>query len=296
MKKGIIQQSLSGFYDVLSENKLYRTRGRGNLRQRKIKPMVGDQVEFDSPNQKEGYLLNVLPRKNFLVRPPIANVDVAIVVTAVKEPIFSSNLLDRQLVALETQQIEPIIYFTKTDLFEQTEYEQFKLIAAGYEAIGYSVILQSEPFAKESIEMLEGLVSSKIGVVMGQTGAGKSTLLNHLAPDLNLATGVISQALQRGKHTTRKVSLLAINDSLIADTPGFSSYETFDMTVEQLPHYFPEISEIGQQCRFRGCLHLKEPECAVKEAVSNGTIMESRYKNYSQFHDLIVAQKPNYKK
>ncbi len=204
--------------------------------------------------------------------------------------------MDRQLVALETQQIEPIIYFTKTDLFEQAEYEQFKLIAAGYEAIGYSVILQSEPFEKESIEMLEGLVSSKIGVVMGQTGAGKSTLLNHLAPDLNLATGVISQALQRGKHTTRKVSLLAINDSLIADTPGFSSYETFDMTVEQLPHYFPEISEIGQQCRFRGCLHLKEPECAVKEAVSNGTIMESRYKNYNQFHDLIVAQKPNYKK
>lgn len=296
MKKGIIQQSLSGFYDVISDNVLYRTRGRGNFRQKKIKPMVGDQVEFDAANQQEGYLLKVLPRKNALVRPPIANVDIAIVVTAVKEPNFSTNLLDRQLVALAVQHIEPIIYFTKTDLFTLDEYEQFLPIVAGYREIGYAVIMQQEPFAKQSLRQLQTLISNKIGVVMGQTGAGKSTLLNHLAPNLNLTTGVISQALQRGKHTTRKVSLLKIDDSLIADTPGFSSYETFTMSVAELPHYFPEIDLIGQNCRFRGCLHLKEPGCAVKEAVTNGTIMASRYKNYGQFHDLIADQKPNYKK
>lgn len=296
MKRGIIQQSLSGFYDVVSDNTLYRTRGRGNFRQKKIKPMVGDQVEFDAANEREGYLLKVLPRKNALVRPPIANVDVAIVVTAVKEPHFSTNLLDRQLVALAAQQIEPIIYFTKTDLCTPAEYEQFLTVATGYHEIGYAIIMQPEPFAPQSLQQLQRLISRKIGVVMGQTGAGKSTLLNHLSPELNLATGVISQALQRGKHTTRKVSLLKIGDSLIADTPGFSSYETFTMSVAQLPHYFPEFNKIGQNCRFRGCLHLKEPGCAVKEAVTNGTIMASRYKNYGQFHDLIANQKPNYKK
>ncbi|KIS03439.1 ribosome small subunit-dependent GTPase A [Paucilactobacillus wasatchensis] len=296
MKKGIIQQSLSGFYDVLSDNELYRTRGRGNFRQKKIKPMVGDQVEFDGQNRHEGYLLKVLPRKNALTRPPIANVDVAIVVTAVREPIFSTNLLDRQLVALEAQKIKAIIYFTKTDLLNQAEYDAINVIVKGYQEAGYAVIMSHDPFEKQSLVALRKLISNQIGVVMGQTGAGKSTLLNHLVPSLALPTGVISQALQRGKHTTRKVSLLNIDNSLIADTPGFSSYETFDMTNEQLPLYFPEMAEIGKNCRFRGCLHLKEPNCAVKEAVANGTIMESRYNNYSQFHDLIVAQKPNYKK
>ena len=135
-----------------------------------------------------------------------------------------------------------------------------------------------------------------IVTMMGQTGAGKSTLLNHLAPQLKLATGEISQALQRGRHTTRKVSLLDVNGALIADTPGFSSYETFDMTVNDLPQLFPEMAKISADCKFRGCLHIKEPQCAVKEAVNNGIIMKSRYDDYLQFHELIANQKPNYKK
>ena len=132
--------------------------------------------------------------------------------------------------------------------------------------------------------------------MMGQTGAGKSTLLNYLAPDLNLATGEISQALKRGRHTTRKVSLLDIDGALIADTPGFSSYETFTMTVEELPQLFPEMRRLASGCKFRGCLHLKEPQCAVKNALEHGIIMKSRYDDYVQFHDLIANQKPNYKK
>lgn len=292
MKTGIIQQSLSGFYDVLSDGQLYRTRGRGNFRQRKIKPLVGDRVEFTA----EGYLLKILPRKNQLVRPPVANVDIAVVVTSVKEPALSTNLLDRQLIALERQQIKPILYFSKTDLLTATEYQNLEPIFAGYRQIGYQVFARADPFNEKQLAELMKLLTGKIVTMMGQTGAGKSTLLNHLAPKLKLATGEISQALQRGKHTTRKVSLLDVNGALIADTPGFSSYESFDMTVNDLPMLFPEMVDRLAQCKFRGCLHINEPHCAVKKAVDDGIIMKSRYDNYLQFHDLIANQKPNYKK
>lgn len=296
MKKGIIQQSLSGFYDVFAEDKIYRTRARGNFRQRKIKPVVGDYVEFSAENQQEGYLLKILPRRNQLVRPPVANVDMAVVVTSAKEPAFSANLLDRQLIALEAQKITPLIYFSKTDLLTAEEYQRLLPTVEGYKKIGYQVYADYDPFNPQQLAAVMKKLKGNVVTMMGQTGAGKSTLLNHLAPQLKLATGEISQALQRGRHTTRKVSLLDVNGALIADTPGFSSYETFDMTVNDLPLLFPEIVELSANCKFRGCLHLKEPQCAVKEAVNNGIIMKSRYDDYVQFHELIANQKPNYKK
>lgn len=297
MKNGVIQQSLSGFYDVLADNKIYRTRARGNFRAKKIKPMVGDHVDFQSDNQQEGYVLKVHPRKNELVRPPIANVDIAIVVTAVKEPEFSTNLLDRQLVALEAQNVKPIIYFSKTDMLSNDEVRYFNdHIVKGYQDIGYDVIFHQPAFDESVKTKLMAVLKGKISVVMGQTGAGKSTLLNNLSPELNLATGEISQALQRGKHTTRKVSLLNVNQCLIADTPGFSSYEAFDMTDVELSHYFPEMLSLSVNCRFRGCLHLKEPGCAVKNALADGKIMTSRYESYQMFHNLVVNQKPKYNK
>lgn len=291
MKRGIIQQSLSGFYDVLAGGEIHRTRARGNFRARKIKPIVGDRVDFE-----DGYLLRVLPRKNELVRPPVANVDVAVVVTAAKKPSFSTNLLDRQLIALEAQKIIPVIYFSKTDLLDDAEYSQLSKVAAGYQKIGYRVFISRDPFAEEQLHQLKGLLQGQIVTMMGQTGAGKSTLLNHLAPDLDLPTGEISAALKRGRHTTRKVSLLNVAGAWIADTPGFSSYENFNMTVEELPNYFPEMKRLARNCKFRGCLHLKEPQCAVKDAVKNGIIMKSRYDNYVQFHNLIANQKPDYGK
>lgn len=296
MKKGTIQQSLSGFYDVFSDGEIYRTRGRGNFRQKKIKPIVGDHVEFDDLPDQTGYLLKILPRKNSLVRPPVANVDAAVVVTAATQPKFSPNLLDRQLIALERQNITPLIYFSKTDLLTEAEYQRLAKVAKEYQKIGYQVFYAAQPFATAQLDRLQNVVKGKVITMMGQTGAGKSTLLNHLAPQLKLATGEISQALKRGRHTTRKVSLLNINGALIADTPGFSSYETFNMTVEELPNLFPEMRRLAPQCKFRGCLHLKEPQCAVKDAVENGIIMKSRYDDYLQFHKLIVNQKPNYKK
>ncbi|MBU3829874.1 MAG: ribosome small subunit-dependent GTPase A [Candidatus Limosilactobacillus merdavium] len=291
MKQGIIQQSLSGFYDILADDQIYRTRARGNFRAKKIKPIVGDRVEFE-----DGYLLRVLPRKNELVRPPVANVDTAVVVTAAKKPAFSTNLLDRQLIALEAQKIKPVIYFSKTDLLDDSEYDQLAKVVEGYRNIGYTVFFSREAFAADQLAQIKEILQGQIVTMMGQTGAGKSTLLNHLAPDLDLATGEISTALKRGRHTTRKVSLLNVAGAWIADTPGFSSYETFDMTVEDLPKLFPEMKRISADCKFRGCLHLKEPKCAVKDAVENGIIMKSRYDNYVQFHELIANQKPNYNK
>lgn len=289
MQEGIIQQSLSGFYDIYSDGKIFRTRARGNFRKRGIKPRVGDHVEFT-----DGYLLAVQPRKNSLIRPLVSNVDLAVVVTAVAEPKFSANLLDRQLVALESQSIQPLIFFSKTDLLSEEQFANFLEIVNGYRKIGYPVFYSKDPFSSENLTQLNHQLADKVVTMMGQTGAGKSTLLNHLSPDLNLDTGSISKALKRGKHTTRKVTLIKINDALVADTPGFSSYEDFTMDVQELPKLFPEFNQPDINCRFRGCLHIKEPGCAVKTAVKNGKIMQSRYDDYVQFNELIKSQKPKY--
>ncbi|WP_367342163.1 ribosome small subunit-dependent GTPase A [Limosilactobacillus sp.] len=294
--KGTIQQSLSGFYDILSDGHLYRTRARGNFRARNIKPIVGDRVEFSSDDDQHGYLLKVLPRVNELRRPPVANVEMAVVVTAVVQPTMSTNLLDRQLVALEKQGITALLYFSKTDLASDDEWSSFLPIAAGYRDAGYEVFAARDPFDQQQMQRLQKMLNGHVVTMMGQTGAGKSTLLNHLAPELNLKTGEISTALKRGRHTTRKVSLLRVGEALIADTPGFSSYEDLSISKEELPKLFPEMAKVAPNCRFRGCLHMKEPGCAVKAAVSDGIIMESRYDNYLQFQELIANRKPTYEK
>ncbi|MCI1923063.1 MAG: ribosome small subunit-dependent GTPase A [Lentilactobacillus buchneri] len=297
MTKGKIYQSLAGFYDVhTADDKVYRTRARGNFRKRKITPLVGDDVEFQIEDGDKGYILEILPRKNSLVRPPIANIDQAIVTTAATQPEFSSNLLDRQLIALEISQIQPIIYFTKTDLLSESKRQELATIAADYAKVPYEVILPDSAFSDEALNRLRNLFSKKENVIMGQTGAGKSTLLNHLAPNLDLKTGEISAALNRGKHTTRRVALLNVNDGLIADTPGFSSYDTLDIDFRELAGYFPEFKRASSKCRFRGCMHVNEPDCEVKRQVESGQIMKSRYENYLQLYTDIKNRKPNYKK
>lgn len=294
---GQIQLALAGFYDVLTaEGTLFRTRARGNFRKKDLKPLVGDWVTFSAQTSKEGYILAIDQRRNSIVRPPVANVDQVIVVTAVKMPDWSSNLLDRQLVALEEKNIEPVIYFTKTDLLTKGEMASFADIVAGYREIGYQVVWPDEAFDQTSLKTVKKLLADKLTVLMGQTGAGKSTLLNHLSPELNLATGEVSQALSRGKHTTRQVSLIELYGGLVADTPGFSAFEVFDMPARELGQYFRELNDYARNCRFRGCVHLNEPNCAVKEAVSQGKIMASRYDNYKLFYDLIAGRRPVYNK
>lgn len=295
MAKGQIRQSLSGYYDIFSEGKTYRTRARGNFRKKGQTPLVGDYVEFKADNENEGYVLKILERKNQLVRPPVANVDCAIVVTACIEPDFSSNLLDRQLVMLSENEIVPILYFSKADLMDETTKERM-LSVFDYYSKYYRTVVSEKNMADE--ELVSALLeeAGNVLVVMGQTGAGKSTLLNRLDPKLKLETGEISKALSRGRHTTRKVSLMDVKGHLIADTPGFSSFELREIEKERLSSLFEDFNEYSPQCRFRGCLHLNEPDCAVKAAVLEGKILESRYENYKLFQKMIQEQKPRYKR
>lgn len=295
MAKGQIRQSLSGYYDIFSEGKTYRTRARGNFRKKGQTPLVGDYVEFKADNENEGYVLKILERKNQLVRPPVANVDCAIVVTACVEPDFSSNLLDRQLVMLSENEIVPILYFSKADLMDETTKERM-LPVFDYYSKYYRTVVSEKNMPDE--ELVSALLeeAGNVLVVMGQTGAGKSTLLNRLDPKLKLETGEISKALSRGRHTTRKVSLMDVKGHLVADTPGFSSFELREIEKERLSSLFEDFNEYSPQCRFRGCLHLNEPDCAVKAAVLEGKILESRYENYKLFQKMIQEQKPRYKR
>jgi ribosome biogenesis GTPase len=291
--KGQIRKALSGFYYVVTaDNTIYQTRGRGNFRKRKLTPLVGDWVEFESSNLTDGYILDLLPRKNELVRPPVANIDLGIVVISMVEPAFSYNLLDRFLVNLEYKDIEPVIYLSKLDLL--TDKQQLENVKAVYNAIGYEVIaFESDKANKDA---LEKLFHDKLSVFMGQSGAGKSTLLNKIRPDLDLATAAISNYLGRGKHTTRHVELLEIGGGLVADTPGFSSLEFQDITSQELPRMFPEFVKAAPFCKFRECQHVNEPGCEVKHRVESGEIAPTRYANYLQFLEEIEKRRPIYKK
>lgn len=288
--QGQLKKSLSGFYYIQHEGNLYQTRARGNFRKRKVKPLVGDFVEFESTSLTDGYLLEIFPRKNELVRPPVANVDQVIVVASLVEPDFSYHLLDRFLVSLEQKQIEPVIYLSKVDLLvETTLLEEIK---ATYHLAGYRVIIGDE----DGLNQVKALLKNRLTVLAGQSGAGKSTLLNKLVPGLALETGEISEALNRGKHTTRHVELIDVAKGLVADTPGFSSIDFFDLEVTDLPKMFPEFVVLQDACRFRECSHTHEPDCAVKEALAEGKIAQIRYDNYLLFLQELKNQRPTYQK
>lgn len=289
--KGQIRKAISGFYYVHADGETYQTRGRGNFRNRKITPLVGDQVLFESENKTDGYLLEVMPRKNQLVRPPVANVDLGVIVTSLVEPNFSYNLLDRFLVTLEYESIEPVIFLTKTDLASNEQ--QIDEIKQTYETIGYPVIVPK--YSGDTAELIR-YFPERLTVFMGQSGAGKSTLLNQISPDLNLETGEISDSLGRGRHTTRHVELLPLYDGLVADTPGFSSIDFLTIETTELPKQFPEFVSASNHCRFRECMHAKEPGCEVKRQVETGEIAQTRYENYLQFLQEVENRKPIYSK
>lgn len=284
--RGRIIKALAGFYYVEADGKIYQTRARGNFRKTGQTPYVGDFVDFSAEEHSEGYILKIHERKNSLVRPPIVNIDQAVVVMSAKEPDFNANLLDRFLVLLEQKEMQPIIYVSKMDLLDnKSEMEDIKVI---YEKIGY-------PFVY-TVEELSPLLKDKVTVFMGQTGVGKSTLLNKIAPELCLETGAISDSLGRGRHTTRAVSFYTVFGGKIADTPGFSSLDYEVKEAAALTDCFPEIAEVSQQCKFRTCTHAHEPECAVKTAVDSLVIAKSRFENYLQFLSEIQNQRETYAK
>lgn len=293
MPEGKILKALSGFYYVMNGEGLVQCRGRGVFRKNKVTPLVGDEVVYQAENENEGYILEVKERKNELLRPPIANVDQALLVFSAVEPSFSTALLNRFLVLVEYNNIRPVIVITKMDLTNDSNREQVEQYARDYRTIGYEVILTSSE-TEDGLEELHPHLEGKISVFAGQSGVGKSSLLNALKPDLDLKTDNISSHLGRGKHTTRHVELIKVGNGLVADTPGFSSLEFLEIEQEDLNFCFPEFQKASENCKFRGCLHLAEPKCAVKMGVENGSIPEYRYSDYKDFIQEIKERKPRY--
>ncbi len=293
MPEGKIIKALSGFYYVFDHAKVWQCRGRGVFRKQKVSPLVGDNVIFQAENELEGYILEIKERKNELIRPPVANIDQAILVFSAVEPEFSPLLLDRFLVLVEFNHIQPVICLTKMDLLTAEKMDEIQAYADQYRSIGYKVVLTSSEKGM-GIESLLPYLEGKISVFAGQSGVGKSSLLNALKPELALKTSNISTHLGRGKHTTRHVELLSVGNGWVADTPGFSSLELLDLEAEQLTTCFPELQTASEQCKFRGCLHLKEPKCAVKAGVETGNIQPYRYNHYLNFLKEIKERKPRY--
>lgn len=293
MAEGKIIKALSGFYYVLHEEGITQCRGRGVFRKNGITPLVGDYVSFEAENEYEGYIMDIKNRKNELVRPPISNVDQAILVFSAVEPMFSPVLLDRFLVLIESNQITPVICITKIDLLDESLYQTINKFRKDYEEIGYEVVFTSSK-TKDGIEKLMPFLRDKISVFAGQSGVGKSSLLNALLPELSLKTNDISNHLGRGKHTTRHVELIRFETGLVADTPGFSSLDFINIEADELSSCFPEMRERSQNCKFRGCLHVSEPKCAIKAAVEEEEIATYRYEHYREFLEEIKDRKPRY--
>ncbi|GIO26105.1 ribosome small subunit-dependent GTPase A [Ornithinibacillus bavariensis] len=293
MPEGRIIKALSGFYYVQSDEGIFQCKGRGVFRKKNITPLVGDFVSFDIREESEGYITEIEPRTNELIRPPIANITQAFIVSSAVMPDFSTTLLDRFLVHIEAKGIKPIIFITKIDLLTEKQLKMIEAYKKDYENIGYQVELFSskEP---QTVENVTKYLSNHVTVIAGQSGVGKSSLINSLRPDLLLQTADISKSLGRGKHTTRHVELIEIYRGLVADTPGFSALDFEHIEAIELSDCFPEIRELHDQCKFRGCLHAKEPKCAVKAAVEEHRIPSYRYEHYISFLEEIHSRKPRY--
>ena len=269
--EGMIVKIISNDFTIKSGSNLYICKARGKFRKDKIVPLVGDKVLFDEDKK---YIIDILPRTTELIRPPVANIDQAFIITSVKDPNLDLNLLDKMLCIIEFNNIKPIICFTKLDLLEDTC--EVNDIINYYKKIGYDVFINTE------IDEIKKVFSGKVTVFTGQSGAGKSTLLNKLSPSLNLKTDEISLSLGRGKHTTRHVELIELYDGLIADTPGFSSLSFIGMTNSDIRDNFIEFNYFKDFCEYRDCMHDKEINCEVKRQIGND-IIDSRYENYLKF-------------
>lgn len=278
--QGRIIKLISNKWTVSSNKVDYECSSIGKFRYQKISPLVGDIVEFDD---KDKIIRKILPRKNELIRPPVANIDQAIILVSCKEPNFSSNLLDKMLVVIEYNNIKPVICFTKYDLLTDTS--EIDEIMSYYKSIGYEVYINNQ------ISDIKEILNGKLSVLTGQTGVGKSSLLNSLKKDLNLATGEISKALGRGKHTTRHVELLQIEDGLVADTPGFSSLDFINMDKKDIKDNFIEFYQNEDKCKYKDCIHIKEDGCYIKKLVLEGKIRNTRYDNYKKFIESIEEKK-----
>lgn len=268
-RRGIIIKIYGDIFIVQSD-KIYKLKAKMKFKKSNMKLLVGDNVIFDN-----NYILEVLPRKNSLIRPPVSNIDQVIIVISVKNPEFNLNLLDKFLCIVEFNNIKPIICLSKFDLLNDEEKSNVLNVLSYYESIGYDTLINSD------IDLIKEKLVDKITVFSGQSGVGKSTLLNKIDPNFSLKMGEISQKLLRGKNTTRHVELLKISSGYVADTPGFSAFDLIEMTNTDIRDNFIEFRNFN--CKYRDCMHINEEECGIKHAVDTNNILKSRYDSYKKF-------------
>lgn len=273
-------KGIAGFYYVHVEGRgIYECKAKGIFRKERIKPLVGDNVEMDvlDETEKLGNIRRILPRKSALIRPAVANVDQALILFAIVKPNPNFNLLDRFLIRMERQKLPTVICFNKEDIASPAEKEALR---SAYESCGYRVLFISV-LENRGLEQVRSLLAGKTTTLAGPSGVGKSSLINRLSPDTHMETGEISEKIERGRHTTRHSEIIPLGEeTYIMDTPGFTSLDISEITKEELGGYYPEFREYEPFCKFRGCAHISEPACGVKEAVEKGKISPVRYENY----------------
>ena len=290
--KGTIIKGIAGFYYVRVEEEVYECKARGKFRNKKITPLIGDEVsisvDYDLQDThyayKQGNIEAIFERRNKLIRPPVANVDQGLVVFSVTYPQIHLDLLDRFLIMVEYEGIQPYIILNKVDAGDEATYAD---IIEGYTKSGYEVIPVSAK-SGSGLERIKALLKDRTSFFAGPSGVGKSTLLNAIQPDLKLQTGEVSEKIKRGKHTTRHVELLPFNEGgYVLDTPGFTSlqFDALDeIAPEALKTCYPEFEKYEGHCKFNGCSHIHEPGCAVKAALERDELFKSRYDNYVTYY------------
>ena len=283
--QGKIVKGISGFYYVhVVETGIYECKAKGVFRNRKVKPLVGDNVEIVVLDEEKrlGNVEKILSRKNELIRPAVSNIDMALVIFATAKPDPNFNLLDRFLCMMEYQKVPVTICFNKCDLVSEEEKEKLWQI---YAPAGYDILFTSVKTG-ENIDNLKALLADKTTTVAGPSGVGKSSLINELQTGVRMQTGAISDKIGRGKHTTRHSEIISIGqDTYIMDTPGFSSMDLPGFEKEDLWTCYPEFVPYEPECRFIGCSHIGEPDCGVKNALAEGKINQVRYDNYVMLYE-----------
>lgn len=287
---GKIIKGIAGFYYVHTSRGLFECKAKGVFRKEKIKPLVGDNVKIEVVDEDKllGNIVEIFPRSNSLTRPASANIDQALVIFSIVKPEPNYNLLDRFLISMHQQHIATIICFNKKDLVSTEEQQALEEI---YCHSGCELLFVSGK-KQEGMDRLRDMLNGKTTVVAGPSGVGKSTIVNVLIPEANMKTGEISRKIERGRHTTRHAELFAVEASTyIMDTPGFTSLWVDEMEKEELQSFYPEFEQYEPFCQFGGCVHINEPVCGVRNALSEGKISRIRYENYCLIYEELKAQK-----